>query len=391
MKVLMHCQFLPDSVDGATTSARALVRSLHKRGVRVTVCTTDLLWSAADYARPLPEEVLVFRSRPRHPLQPAPGMIAFFLRHLADYDLIHFREFFSLNTVLGAYLARSQRRPYLINPTGNAVPLWGERREVSRGTAKYLYCHLLARWALKGASRIICDSPMEEEVTRRFLKTDNLMWIPYGVNPEEYGRDLPRKLLERQWGISEEENIFLFLGRLSREKNLEFLLKAWDKAKSRGMTGTLVLAGGNKYNPAYPEYLRKVAAGLQHRDSVLLPGPVRGDLKRALLQHSVCLLLPSLRESFGNVVLEALAAGTPVLASIGTPWQCLEEAGLGRCLPWDREAWVAAMVAAAMKGFPPKKEFAPRSRAWVAQNYSWERSADRYLEVYREVTGQAIT
>jgi glycosyltransferase involved in cell wall biosynthesis len=156
------------------------------------------------------------------------------------------------------------------------------------------------------------------------------------------------------------------------------------------MPGTLVLAGGNKYNPGYGEYLRGVAAALQNPASVLLPGPVTGDLKQALLQHSVCLLLPSHRESFGNVVLEALAAGTPVLASVGTPWQPLEEAGLGRCLPWDREVWAGAMMAAATKGFPPRKEFAPRSRAWVAKNYSWERSADRYLEVYREVTGHAI-
>ena len=256
---------------------------------------------------------------------------------------------------------------------------------MSRGTAKYLYSHLLARRALKGANHIICASEMEEEVTRRFLKTDNMMWIPNGVNIEEYARDVPRELLERQLGIPANEKIFLYLGRLSREKNLEFLLEAWDTAKGAGMPGTLVLAGADIYNQGYQEHLNGIAASLRHPTGVLLPGSVTGDLKQALLQHSVCLLLPSHRESFGNVVLESLAAGTPVIASTGTPWQCLEDVGLGRWLPWDRQAWAEAMMAAATNGFPPPQEFMRHSRRWVAEKYSWEKSADQYLEVYQQV------
>jgi len=387
MKVLICSPYFPDPVDGASISTRSLVRCFRQRKVVTTICTHDFGWSVEDYARMDQRDLLVFRCWPRHPLGPAPGMIAFFARKLRSFDVIHFKGFFQIGTVLGAYLARRQGRPYLISPLGNAVPQWRARRAVSRGTAKYLFSHVLARWALKGAAQVICVSESEENDTRQFLKTNNLMWIPNGIEETARDRDVCRGILSERLRVPVNEKLFLYLGRLSQEKNLEFLLDAWDVAKGKGTPGTLVLAGGDKDKPGYREHLQKIVASLRYPASVLLPGPVTGDLKQALLQYSVCLLLPSCRESFGNVVLEALAAGIPVLTSIGTPWQCLIDSGLGQWLPWDQEVWAEAIMQVATgSGFSPPQEFSRRSRRWVAENYSWEKSADRYLEVYRRVS-----
>jgi glycosyltransferase involved in cell wall biosynthesis len=386
MKLLIHSQFLPNPVDGASNSARALVRHFRRRGVAVTVCTSDLYCSETDFAHTDQEAPLIFRCRPRHPLEPAPGLINFLARRLTCFDVIHFRGFFSLGTVLGAYLARCRKRPYLISPLGNLAPRWEERRQVSRGTEKYLFFHVLVRGALKGAARVICASEMEAQIIRKFIKTDRLMFIPNGIELADFPQDVPRELLPRQWKIPAKEKIFLYLGRLSAEKNLEFLLSEWNTAKSSGMPGMLVVAGGDEENPGYQEHLKGLAQASPYPASLLFPGPVTGEVKQALLQHSLCLLLPSRRESFGNVVLEALAAGTPVLTSKGTPWQCLEGEGLGQWLPLDRGAWAAAMMATATNGlFPPRREFASRSRPWVAANYSWPSIGDRYLAVYQEI------
>ena len=53
-------------------------------------------------------------------------------------------------------------------------------------------------------------------------------------------------------------------------------------------------------------------------------GPVQGEQKEALYANAYLTVLPSHAESFGNVVMESLAQGTPVVASTNAPWQVLE-------------------------------------------------------------------
>ena len=115
-----------------------------------------------------------------------------------------------------------------------------------------------------------------------------------------------------------------------------------------------------------------------------MPGVIRGEFKNALLQQSKCLLLPSYFESFGNVVLEALASGTPVIASIGTPWKSLEENDFGRWLPWDVKAWVEAIASISEGESYHTDNFSKRSKKWVKDNFNWYNISDKYIDLYRE-------
>jgi glycosyltransferase involved in cell wall biosynthesis len=385
MRLLLLSSYLPDPVDGESTSARALVRGLRARGVQVTVGTTDRGWPPGEREKVRAEEVQLFHSLIARPLECAPGLLAFLLRKLQGFEVVHFRGVFSLGLLLGALLAHRRGRPYVISPMGNRIPFWRERQKISRGTGKYLFFKLLAQGALKGASRVVCASDREMARLRRQLGSGNLMWIPDGVEPSAYQRPQDRALLQARWGIGPGKKVFLFLGRLSPEKALEFLLEAWQGVAARRPEGILVITGGDDGHPGYAAELRGRVQALGLNGRVLWLGPVKDEGKVALLQHSVCLVLPSYHESFGIVVLEALAAGTPVLASQGTPWACLETLGLGRWLPWDRHLWAEAMLRAAAAGPDFKKEFAPRSRQWAAANFSWEVAADRYLRVYQEI------
>lgn len=64
-------------------------------------------------------------------------------------------------------------------------------------------------------------------------------------------------------------------------------------------------------------------------DKVEFLGLVTGDEKNRLYAGAKCLLLMSKSENFGNVIVESLAQGTPVIASWGTPWKLLEEKRIG--------------------------------------------------------------
>ncbi len=385
MKILLYSIFLPDPSDGASTSGRALTRYLRADGLNVTVCTPNLLWTRNQVIRNQEDHLFIFHSWFSYPFDLSPGLISFLIKNFKLFDVIHFREIFTLGTIIGANIARYLRIPYVISPLGNKITSWRERGAVTRGTAKYLYSRLFARKALRGARKVICASQMELQGLKPHLKSDNLLWIPNGVEVADYESPVPRDLLGAELGIAAHQKIFLFLGRLSREKALEFLLDSWALAAAKQPDGVLVLAGGDGGNPDHANHLRQKIGELNLAHRVIMPGPVKGPLKKALLQHSSCLVFPSYHESFGNVVLEALSAGTPVLASTGTPWQILEAHGLGRWLPWDRALWAQAMLETGAARAQNPWGFASHSRKWVRDNFSWERTAHRYLQVYREV------
>ncbi|REG77484.1 glycosyltransferase [Algoriphagus antarcticus] len=125
---------------------------------------------------------------------------------------------------------------------------------------------------------------------------------------------------------------FLFIGRINPIKNIDVLIKSIAYSqKSLDKKLKLVIAGSARlpYEIVYEKQLKKLVNTLNLQDSVTFLGHIQGDDKDKLIASSFALVLPSQSENFGNVVLEALAQGTPVIASKNTPWESLKECGAG--------------------------------------------------------------
>jgi glycosyltransferase involved in cell wall biosynthesis len=229
---------------------------------------------------------------------------------------------------------------------------------------------------------------MELNATKKLIHTNNLTSIPEGLNISFYLQQIAPDILKDKLGIDPERPLFLFLGRLAKEKAIPFLIDVWDLIIKNVPNALLVIAGANDSNQGLQKKLVNNIATLHRPESILMPGVVIGDLKLALLQHSRCLLLPSYYESFGNVVLESLASGTPVIASIGTPWKTLEENHFGKWLPWDVNIWAETMINISRDNTYQNDNFLKRSRQWVIDNFNWDNIADQYINLYKEVINQ---
>jgi glycosyltransferase involved in cell wall biosynthesis len=124
----------------------------------------------------------------------------------------------------------------------------------------------------------------------------------------------------------------LFLGRLNQIKNLESLIEAIFILKSEfGKEVKLSISGEARIESekAYKQNLINLVEKLKVNKLITFLGQTEGIDKITLLKDSCCLVLPSKSENFGNVVIEALSCGTPVIASLGTPWGALEKEGVG--------------------------------------------------------------
>jgi glycosyltransferase involved in cell wall biosynthesis len=385
MKILIYSLFLPILKDGASASGRGLVKYLRHREPDVTVCTTNSGWTKEQIiVRGEEDEHLnIFCAWPAFALEFSPALIYFFYRKLKSFDVVHFRGLFSLCTICGAYMAGLLGVPYVVSPVGDRVPLWSERKEIRRGTIKHLYYRLLISKVLKRASRIVCTSEMEAGLIRQLEGAEeinnNIVSIPDGIDIGAYSIPVSRNIVQERI----DKNYFLFIGRLSKEKGLEFLIKVWGAVTAIKNDLYLVVAGDDDLNPGYTDFLKKMILSIGSPETVILPGAVIGDLKLALLQNASCLVFPSYYESFGIVVLEALASGTPVVASMGTPWQSLETNDFGYWLPLDKDLWAKTLIEMSEGGMKKRNGFASRSKQWVVEHFKWDHIADRYLDVYK--------
>src|SRR5947209_6616639 len=186
-------------------------------------------------------------------------------------------------------------------------PRGGDIYEVSRFRRKKHAWRKLT-WALANASAVICASEAMEAIVRDILgptTPQRIVRIPNGVDVDDLRRDASASRFATDPGL--DRPFVLGLGRAIRRKGFHLLIDAF--ASTAGGAWRLVIAGDGRELAA----LKAQAQSLG--DRALFTGLVEGADKRWLLQNCRFMAVPSLEESFGNVALEAMACGKPVVAS----------------------------------------------------------------------------
>ncbi len=218
-------------------------------------------------------------------------------------------------------VARLRRLPLVVTIHGGYLDLPDDVRAQLAPSGRTLdlgkpYGFLVgARRVLEDASAIVTCNPREAELLREALPRKRIVQMPHSVDIAPYSAD-QRAAAEEAFPRLRGRPLLLQVGRIDPTKNQLFSVEQMPSVRERHRDATLVLVG-----PATDaEYLERVLAriaelGLEER--VLLTGALpSGDPRLVgLLELADVLLLPSLSETFGLVIIEAWAAGTPVLAS----------------------------------------------------------------------------
>jgi len=297
---------------GPIHAVHGLARALVARGHEVTVFTTDVHGDgrlAVPLGKPVRldgVEVWYFAAaRPRR-LYRSPALGAALARRAAEFDLVHLHSVFLWPPRAAARAAARAGVPYVLSPRGMLVPDLIRRRGRLR---KLAWIHLVERRTLAGAAALHVTSALEGEEARRLgLPLPPLALVPNGVEldgaPGDDG-ELPPAVRSLLAGPP----FVLFLGRVSWKKGLDRLVAALAQAPG----AVLAVAGNDEegYRPA----LERLAAAQGVADRLVFTGLVHGAAKRALLHGAAALALTSYSENFGNAVLEAMAAGRPVVVT----------------------------------------------------------------------------
>ena len=132
----------------------------------------------------------------------------------------------------------------------------------------------------------------------------NLKVVSRGVDTHLFNLGKRDQKLRATWGANDQTKVLISVGRMAPEKNLEQVLKVFDSLRFMGTQVKLVMVGDGplkeQFKQRYPE--------------IIFPGMLSQTDLANYYASSDLFLFPSLTETFGNVTLEALASGIPVLA-----------------------------------------------------------------------------
>ena len=178
---------------------------------------------------------------------------------------------------------------------------------------------------------------------------------------------------------------FSFIGRISKEKNLEFLNGVWKKFAAKHNDVELMYVG-------YGWYLEEIKKLFEGDNSVHFAGEQGGETLASLYADSDFFLFPSVTDTFGNVVVEAMSTGTPAIVSnYGGPHDIVMDEAAGRILPIDEDAWLNALEEC-RKLYLEQPEVYAKMREVAHERslkYTMESSTKAQFEFFRKLKREA--
>jgi glycosyltransferase involved in cell wall biosynthesis len=384
---------------GPPVKVRALSEGLAQRGHQVTVLTAD--WGLEKRLQTPGEKSPAERSpfgwrRNENGVQAIylptwmryrtvswnPAVKRYLRARLQNFDVAHI---FGLYDLLGPAVAAAcgkRSLPYVVEPIGMFVPI------VRNLWQKRMYHALWGRRMLAGASAVVATSDLEmEELAAGGVSREKVRLRRNGV--EVPGSWPPRGSFRKAHNIPPDVKLVLFLGRLSKKKSPDLLLRAFGELLQRSAGTPIMLIFAGPEEGGIRVQLDQMASQLGVQSRVLFVGPVFGESKWAAYRDADVFVLPSQNENFGNTAAEAVAAGTPAIVTehCGVAPLLANDAGL--VVPHETGALTNALER--ILGEPSFRERLAAGCAQVAAKVGWEEPVAEMETLYESLYGGLAT
>lgn len=363
---------------GPVRSTHGLASALVQLGHEVTVLTTNIDGPNlldVPHDRPVDVDgVRVYYCQIQTPRRayysPQIAKLAYIL--IPTMDVVHVNGMFLWPGPSITKTARRFGKPVVISPRGMLMPkmVAGKSHLV-----KKLWICVMERTGL--ATALVIHVTSESEAVG--LRAMGLNLAPVVVVPN--GVDLPTRLpskaeIKEIWGDVPPGRRVLFLARLDWTKGLDLAIEAVRLHPN----ATLFIAGHDQIGmrAQFVSHLRRADGSI----CGLFLGPLDGIDKWALLSGADVLLAPSVSESFGMSVVEALAVGTPVITTPGVGAKTIVEEIDAGCVV-ERTTQALAHALAEQLASPGRRlHFSQKARTVMAEKYGWESIAKQMTALY---------
>jgi glycosyltransferase involved in cell wall biosynthesis len=248
---------------------------------------------------------------------------------------------------------------------------------------------------LETAERIVATSPQEQQHMRSLVSTKgSIDIVPCGTDIQRFG-SIGKQAARAELGIDLEAKVVLYVGRFDSRKGIETLVRAVNESEFRNSNKLkLIIGGGSTPGNSDGRERDRIEAIVQElgmSDIVSFPGRLSQDVLPAYYAAADVCVVPSHYEPFGLVAIEAMASGTPVVASDVGGLQftvVAEKTGL-LVPPKDVAAFKVAIDRILLK--PEwRDQLGVAARRHVTEKFSWDGVALQLDTIYNHLLMQEV-
>lgn len=295
-------------------------------------------------------------------------------------DVIHTQYMFSTPTPIALFYSMFFNKPVILSPRG-ALCKWC----LEQGSRfKKMWLRFLIKPFIKRMYWHATAQQEKDEILAQFPNA-KVEIIPNGIEFDTYQNynEIPINEFCKTFAKRdlEVDKIIVSMGRLQKKKGFDILIDAFAKVVVKYPGIKLLIAGQDE---GEFDNLTSQVIDLGLDNKVFLIGNIQGQEKIDFLANADLFVLPSNNENFGNVYVESLAAGTPIVASTGTPWSEVEEADCGKWVNNSIDDTAQAMLEMLEKDRKLMRENSKK----VAKKYDWKNIAFQFKKVFEKMINE---
>ena len=379
MRALHVVPSLDDHMGGSVHAAVALAAHLGAHAeVETELASTEQPGDDHAYLARMAPGVPVHRfprSRPEARFQ-SKALASWLHESVASFDLVHLHGVFHAPALHVRRACRAAGVPYLVQPHGQLDPFDLAKHRLQ----KKLYGPVAVRPLIAGADVVVCTTDLEAERLVTYGAPTRTAVVPLPVTAPALG---DRVGFRARHGIPCDATVVLFLSRLDVKKGLDLLLAAMAE-----LDAWLVVAGAG--DPEVAAAVDRALDGTPLGRRTVRTGFISGAEKDDAFAAADLFALPSRNENFGIVVVEAMAAGLPVVVSDETYLHGeVSAAGAGAVCRVDAASCRDALAPLVADG-PCRADAGRRARALAEGRFAPAAATAAMVEVYRSLHTGAV-
>ena len=243
---------------------------------------------------------------------------------------------------------------------------------------------------LEIADRIVATSPQEKEHMRSLVSTKgNIDIIPCGTDIQRFG-SIAREAARYELGIEKEDKVVLYVGRFDSRKGIETLVRAVNESGLRDSNNLQLIIGGGSTpgnsDGIERDRIEQIVNELGMSDFTTFTGRLSQDILPTYYAAADVCVVPSHYEPFGLVAIEAMASGTPVVASdVGGLQFTVVDQKTGLLAPAQDVDAFASAIDRILLNPEWRDELGKAGRKRVESKFSWDGVANQLSELYSQL------
>jgi glycosyltransferase involved in cell wall biosynthesis len=291
-------------------------------------------------------------------------------------DLVHVHSLYLFHNLVAGHFCRHYDIPYLMRPQGTLDPFIHRHHRRRKRIMEYLF----ENRNIRGAAALHFTTAQEQELAAPHTFATPGLVVPLGIGANEFEEMPEPGSFRRRHPEIGDKQIILFFSRVNFKKGLDLLAKAFGAVARQRQDVHLVIAGPDNeaWGARVRTWLEEEGVSARTTFTGMLLGPER----LAVLRDATLFALPSYTENFGLAVVEAMAAGLPVIISDQVNiWPEVQSAGAGRVVPCNAVA-LADQILDLLAHPEAAQRMGQKGRGLVAERFQWPRVGRSLAEAY---------